>query len=107
MVEKIGMSEKLAMEISGHKARPCFERSHIVSLADIQESGKKAQRSENAQEAEAPQPNEKAKARRPHLGGKREAEIPKKRSARVKKPEPDLIVRDSRARECSGHSVQD
>ena len=39
MVEKIGMSEKRAMEISGHKTRSCFERYHIVSLADIQESG--------------------------------------------------------------------
>jgi len=41
MVEKIGMSEKRAMEISGHKTRSCFERYHIVSLADIQESGAK------------------------------------------------------------------
>jgi len=41
MVEKMGMSEKRAMEISGHKTRSCFERYHIVSLADIQESGKK------------------------------------------------------------------
>jgi integrase len=39
MVEKVGMSEKRAMEISGHKTRSCFERYHIVSLADIQESG--------------------------------------------------------------------
>jgi hypothetical protein len=39
MVEKMGMSEKRAMEISGHKTRSCFERYHIVSLADIQESG--------------------------------------------------------------------
>ncbi len=41
MVEKIGMSEKRAMEISGHKTRSCFERYHIVSLSDIQESGRK------------------------------------------------------------------
>jgi integrase len=41
MVEKIGMSEKRVMEVSGHKTRSCFERYHIVSLADIQESGKK------------------------------------------------------------------
>jgi hypothetical protein len=41
MVEKIGMSEKRAMEISGHKTRSCFERYHVVSLADIQESGAK------------------------------------------------------------------
>jgi integrase len=57
MVEKIGMSEKRAMEISGHKTRSCFERYHIVSLADIQESGQKmdkwlkAQRSESSKAA--------------------------------------------------------
>lgn len=41
MVEEIGMSEKRAMEISGHKTRSCFDRYHIVPLADIQESGQK------------------------------------------------------------------
>ena len=41
MVEKIGISEKRAMEISGQKTRSCFDRYHIVSLADIQESGQK------------------------------------------------------------------
>ena len=41
MVEEIGMSEKRAMEISGHKTRSCFDRYHIVPLADIQESGEK------------------------------------------------------------------
>jgi hypothetical protein len=35
------MSEKRAMEISGHKTRSCFERYHIISLADILESGQK------------------------------------------------------------------
>ena len=35
------MSEKRAMEISGHKTCSCFERYHIVSLSDIQESGRK------------------------------------------------------------------
>ncbi len=29
------------MEISGHKTRSCFERYHIVPLADVQESGQK------------------------------------------------------------------
>ena len=29
------------MEISGHKTRSCFERYHIISLADILESGQK------------------------------------------------------------------
>jgi len=57
MVEKIGMSEKRAMEISGHKTRSCFERYHIVSLADVQESGLKmdkwikAQRSDSVKKA--------------------------------------------------------
>lgn len=41
MVEKAGISEKRAMEISGHKTRSCFDRYHIVSLADIKESGQK------------------------------------------------------------------
>jgi integrase len=58
MVEKIGMSEKRAMEISGHTTRSYFERYHIVSLADIQESGQKmdkwmkAQRQTEFQEGE-------------------------------------------------------
>jgi hypothetical protein len=57
MIEKIGMSEKRAMEISGHETRSCFERYHIVSLSDIQESGQKmdkwlkAQRSQKSAEA--------------------------------------------------------
>jgi hypothetical protein len=37
------------MEISGHKTRSCFERYHIVSLADIQESGAKMDRWVKAQ----------------------------------------------------------
>ena len=41
MVERIGMSEKRTMEISGRKTRSHFEHDHIVSLADIQESSKK------------------------------------------------------------------
>jgi integrase len=41
MVEKVGLSEKRAMEISGHKTRSVFLRYNIVSLADIQESGDK------------------------------------------------------------------
>jgi len=40
LVEEIGMPEKRAMEISGHKTRWCFERYHIVPLADIQEGQK-------------------------------------------------------------------
>jgi integrase len=52
MVEKIGMSEKRAMEISGHKTRSCFERYHIVSLADIQESGQKMDKWIKAQRAQ-------------------------------------------------------
>ena len=51
MVEEIGMSEKRAMEISGHKTRSCFERYHIVPLADIQESGQKMDKWIKAQRA--------------------------------------------------------
>jgi integrase len=84
MVEKIGMSEKRAMEISGHKTRSCFERYHIVSLADIQESGQrmdkwiKAQRSEsgsgvrssNTRKPKTSKPNADGKPRKPrrHAG---------------------------------------
>jgi hypothetical protein len=38
MAETIGMLEKHAMEISGHKTPSLFERYHIMQLADIQES---------------------------------------------------------------------
>jgi integrase len=41
MIEKVGLSEKRAMEISGHKTRSMILRYNIVSLADIQESGQK------------------------------------------------------------------
>jgi integrase len=76
MVEKIGMSEKRAMEISGHKTRSCFERYHIVSLADIQESGQKmdkwmkAQRSERAKKP-AEISNRKSRISKSHRGGDR------------------------------------
>jgi hypothetical protein len=43
MVEEIGMSEKRALEISGHKTRSC--------LADIQESGQKMDKWIKAQRA--------------------------------------------------------
>ncbi len=52
MVEKIKMSEKRAMVISGHRTRSCFDRHHIVSLDDIQESGEKMDRWVKAQRAE-------------------------------------------------------
>lgn len=41
MIEKVGLSEKRAMEISGHKTRSMILRYNIISLADIQESGEK------------------------------------------------------------------
>ena len=52
MVEKIRMSEKRAMVISGHRTRSCFDRYHIVSLEDIQESGEKMDRWVKEQRAE-------------------------------------------------------
>jgi len=66
MVEKIGMSEKRAMEISGHKTRSCFERYHIVSLADIQESGQKMDKWIKAQ-------RENQKGRSGHVSSTRNA----------------------------------
>jgi integrase len=59
MVEKVGMSEKRAMEISGHKTRSCFERYHIVSLADIQESGVKMDKWIQGERAKAPKASKK------------------------------------------------
>ena len=41
MIEKVGLSEKKAMEISGHKTRSMILRYDIVSLADVKESGEK------------------------------------------------------------------
>ncbi len=40
MIEKIKLSEKRAMEISGHKTRSMILRYNIVSLADIKECGR-------------------------------------------------------------------
>jgi integrase len=67
MVEKVGMSEKRAMEISGHKTRSCFERYHIVSLADVQESGIKMDqwvREQRSQKIASGQQLEAKKAKR-------------------------------------------
>ncbi len=69
MVEKIGMSEKRAMEISGHKTRSCFERYHIVSLADIQESGRKMDKWLKAQRSENAQKSAEKSSRRPKAAG--------------------------------------
>jgi integrase len=41
MIEKAGLSNKRAMEISGHKTQAMIFRYDIVSLADIKESGEK------------------------------------------------------------------
>jgi integrase len=64
MVEKIGMSEKRAMEISGHKTRSCFERYHIVSLADIQESGAKMDKWMKEQRSGTNKASERKRARK-------------------------------------------
>lgn len=75
MVEKIGMSEKRAMEISGHKTRSCFERYHIVSLADIQESGQRMDTWIKAQRSER---DENSTGKR-----KRKASTPRRRQSRL------------------------
>ncbi len=38
---RAGISEKVAMEITGHRTRKTFERYHIVSDRDIREVGVK------------------------------------------------------------------
>jgi len=86
MVEKIGMSEKRAMEISGHKTRSCFERYHIVSLADVQESGKKMDKWIKAQRADSAK---KAKGK-----GKKETSVRGRQADAEPKPtKPDRIPR--------------
>lgn len=68
MVEKVGMSEKRAMEISGHKTRSCFERYHIVSLADIQESGQKMDKWMKAQRTQPAKKSGKTSVKKRKIG---------------------------------------
>ena len=41
---RAGISEKRAMEISGHKTRSMFDRYNITDEQDVKEDGKKLQR---------------------------------------------------------------
>jgi hypothetical protein len=66
------------MEISGHKTRSCFERYHIISLADIQESGQKMDQWMKAQRSKPadPPPVGTAKKRKVRDSGTNSADRP-------------------------------
>jgi hypothetical protein len=84
MVEEIGMSEKRAREISAYKTRSCFERYHIVPLADIQESGQKMDKWIKEQRTKvntSPGGNRKCKSSR--LADTQDASIREDRTAAV------------------------
>jgi hypothetical protein len=40
---KVGVNEKVAMKISGHKTRDVFDRNHIVDTEDVVEAMRRVQ----------------------------------------------------------------
>ena len=44
---KVGVNEKVAMKISGHKTRSVFDRYHIVDTEDVVDAMRRLQNGEN------------------------------------------------------------
>jgi hypothetical protein len=48
LVEKYGVSERVAMSVTGHATRAVFDRYHIVSPADVQAATRKVDHGQQA-----------------------------------------------------------